>query len=295
MKNLYSILEVDSSASSEKIKSSYRTLVKKYHPDAGGDEEKCKEITMAYSILSDEKKRKDYDNMNPIQQENKFNFIKKLLEVFVYKSEDYKSLIDYLFSNKYTNIKDLFSNTDFDLFKNEKQSEKEKEKENKNKIEKTIVILDIDEAYNKKYYRFNLSNKNYIIPVVNDSICISNRDNTSTIIDIKIISSPNIKIKNNDLIVEKYISLFDYVYGFNLSFNMPNGISIKKKIQSLLHRDTIDIIENAGLFYIKKNNNSIENIELLRGDLYIDFKVKNIDTDDLDNFTNFKNLLKNIT
>ena len=36
---------------------------KKYHPDAGGDEAKFKEISEAYETLSDEKKRKEYDQM----------------------------------------------------------------------------------------------------------------------------------------------------------------------------------------------------------------------------------------
>ena len=35
----------------------------KYHPDAGGDENKFKEISEAYETLSDEKKRKEYDQM----------------------------------------------------------------------------------------------------------------------------------------------------------------------------------------------------------------------------------------
>lgn len=65
MKTLYSILGVPKGASAAEIKSAYRKLAKKHHPDANpGDtkvEEKFKEISAAYSILGDEKQRARYD------------------------------------------------------------------------------------------------------------------------------------------------------------------------------------------------------------------------------------------
>ena len=67
MKNYYEILEVDKKASPEVIDKAYKTLVKKYHPDLQDDkmhveyEEKMKEINEAYSILSDEYKKTNYD------------------------------------------------------------------------------------------------------------------------------------------------------------------------------------------------------------------------------------------
>ncbi len=59
--NLYEILGVEKTASQEEIKKSYRNLSKIHHPDAGGNEETFKEINNAYSILSDEEKRRNYD------------------------------------------------------------------------------------------------------------------------------------------------------------------------------------------------------------------------------------------
>jgi DnaJ-class molecular chaperone len=65
MKNLYSILGISKGASQQEIKSAYRKLAKKHHPDANpGDtkvEEKFKEISAAYHILGDEKLRARYD------------------------------------------------------------------------------------------------------------------------------------------------------------------------------------------------------------------------------------------
>lgn len=63
-KSLYETLGIDSSASAEEIKRAYRKLARQYHPDINkeaGAEEKFKEINAAYEILSDEKKRAQYD------------------------------------------------------------------------------------------------------------------------------------------------------------------------------------------------------------------------------------------
>ena len=61
-KDYYKVLGVDRKASQDDIKKAFRKLAHKYHPDKGGtDESKFKEITEAYSILSDDKKRREYD------------------------------------------------------------------------------------------------------------------------------------------------------------------------------------------------------------------------------------------
>ncbi len=65
MKDPYSALGVSKSASKKEIKSAYRKLAKKYHPDTNqGDEkiaEKFKEISSAYNIVGDEKMRARFD------------------------------------------------------------------------------------------------------------------------------------------------------------------------------------------------------------------------------------------
>src|SRR3989344_2106609 len=60
-KDYYAVLGIDKGASPEDVKRAFRKLAHKYHPDKGGDTEKFKELNEAYSILSDEKKRKEYD------------------------------------------------------------------------------------------------------------------------------------------------------------------------------------------------------------------------------------------
>lgn len=61
MNDYYQVLGVSKSASSEEIRKAYYKLAHKHHPDKGGDEKKFKEISEAYSILSDKEKRAQYD------------------------------------------------------------------------------------------------------------------------------------------------------------------------------------------------------------------------------------------
>lgn len=72
-KNYYDILEISPSASVDEIKSTYRKLARKYHPDVAGDSgaEKFKEVREAYETLSDETKRKRYDILRGIFSYNK--------------------------------------------------------------------------------------------------------------------------------------------------------------------------------------------------------------------------------
>ena len=67
-KDYYKVLGVERIANSRQIKEAYRRLAFEYHPDRNkGDVsavEKMKELNEAYAVLSDQEKRKRYDNMS---------------------------------------------------------------------------------------------------------------------------------------------------------------------------------------------------------------------------------------
>ncbi len=73
-KDLYQVLGLKKTASAAEIKSAYRKLARKYHPDLNKDDknaaEKFKEISSAYDILGNEDRRKKYDN-NEIDSDGK--------------------------------------------------------------------------------------------------------------------------------------------------------------------------------------------------------------------------------
>lgn len=65
MKDYYSILGVNRSASSDEIKQAYRRLASQHHPDKGGSKEEFQRVQEAYETLGNEQKRSQYDNPQP--------------------------------------------------------------------------------------------------------------------------------------------------------------------------------------------------------------------------------------
>ncbi|MGJ7028754.1 Chaperone protein DnaJ {ECO:0000255/HAMAP-Rule:MF_01152} [Methanothermobacter wolfeii] len=95
-RDYYEVLGVDRGADKKEIKRAYRRLAKKYHPDVSDDPaaaEKFKEISEAYAVLSDDEKRRRYDQFGHAGMDG-------------FSQED-------IFSN--INFEDIFSGLGFDV------------------------------------------------------------------------------------------------------------------------------------------------------------------------------------
>ena len=76
-KDYYAALGIEKTAGADQIKKAYRKLAMKYHPDKNPDdkkaEERFKEITEAYAVLSDAEKKQQYDQFGDAAFHQRFS------------------------------------------------------------------------------------------------------------------------------------------------------------------------------------------------------------------------------
>jgi len=80
MINFYIVLGVSQNATFNEIKNAYMELIKKHHPDKGGDQKIFRVITEAYEVLSNDDRRQEYDRtFNEVEKADHF----KLKEEYI--------------------------------------------------------------------------------------------------------------------------------------------------------------------------------------------------------------------
>ena len=92
-RDYYEILGVSRNTSADEIKKAYKKLALKYHPDKGGDAEKFKEISEAYAVLSDENKRKQYNQFGHAGFDQRFS------QEDIFRGADFENIFDEIFGN----------------------------------------------------------------------------------------------------------------------------------------------------------------------------------------------------
>ena len=130
--DLYGILGLNTQASNADIKKAYRKLAVKWHPDKNLQnkeeaEEKFKKIAWAYEILTDEKKKENYDRLNKTRKKELYDLIQsiskngitdRIIRFFYNNDDDFKSDINNLdFTNMFVKMKNkIMTSTVEDTF-----------------------------------------------------------------------------------------------------------------------------------------------------------------------------------
>lgn len=149
MNTLYDVLEVSEKASKEVIEKAYRVLAKRYHPDLQTvdnkkiAEEKMKQINEAYDILSDDIKRKAYDEELEIKREEKRkNSSTQQINQTPYKQNMEQGQYENQNSNSYNKVTDM---------QNRRYQERMRKEEEKMRIQ---MQENLQKEYENAYYNY---------------------------------------------------------------------------------------------------------------------------------------------
>lgn len=253
MEDFYKILGVSKNSSQEEIKSAYRRLASKHHPDKGGDTALFQKIQAAYDTLGDPQKRAGYDNPYQKQGFQEFNNLD----------------IEQLFRH-FGGAEDIFGS----FFRNRKI------KNNDLNIKSSITL---EEAFFGKDITANLrlpSGKEEIISIKipagvyhntnirleglgDDTVPNLPRGNLNLLIEI--LDHPRFQRLNNDLISEINISVWDAMLGNSVNFETIDHKNLSVKIPAGIQYDQILSLPDFGMPDVKKPN--------IRGRLLLKIKI----------------------
>ena len=280
-KDYYKILGVDKKATTSEIKSKYRKLAKKYHPDLNPNDEvaqdKFKEVSEAYEVLSDDKKRKQYDqfgsnfnfqggqNFNP----NDFGYS--------YTSKnmgDFSDFFDMFFGGGGTR-QTTSSRGGFgfeDLFGGVGSRKKAKQRAQYN----SKFNITLKEAYTgvTKPVSVNFNGKNVTLDVKVPKGITSGKKlrvkgekwgiDGDVLFEINVLKDKNQELDGNNIVYKAEIYPWDAYFGGETIVNPVSG-KIKVKIP-----------ENAKSGQrLKVSKRGFENLQNIKGDLLVEFKIIN--------------------
>ena len=313
MDDLYSILELDNTATNEDIKKAYKRLVLIYHPDKSSldnSQDKFINLTNAYQILGDPSKRQQYDLLNYTQKINLYDNLKTFVKIKIPNIETYinymfnepqlKNYVDDLFSNIVNKLNKPFNQTnpepelDPEL---EPELEPELDPETKPETKPEItdfniygqLTINMHERYINKYKKIQVNRITkpeayFTIPILNNQHIIKNEGeynkNTDTNGDIIItINMQNIHQPTNKY--KDFIQLDNniyYTHYISLYEYLYGGTIILNYLDNKPLNILFDsFVEKFPLITVN-NKGMLTNTENdIRGDLFINVKIRDLD------------------
>ena len=248
-KNYYDILGVDKNTSADEIKKTYRKLAKQYHPDANPGnkqaEEKFKDISEAYEVLSDDEKRKKYDTLGNNMNFRNFDPSKYRN----YKTENrsdsspFSDFFNVFFGKNAINLDDIFSGLGFGTA-SKAYTQREGEFDTRKSVFsdgadiETEMTITIEEAFlgGEKKISLRQDDKIYIVKIpagIRDGEKIRlaelghvgvNGYKGDLYIKIKIKEDSYFKLEGSDMVVSLLLSPWEAALGCQVNIKAIDGI-----------------------------------------------------------------------
>ena len=282
-KDYYKVLEVDKNATQAEIKSSYRKLAKKYHPDLNdGDEkaqEKFKEISEAYEVLGDEKKRQTYDqfgsagdfrsgqNFNP----NDYGYTYTTTD-----AGDFSDFFNMFFGgNPSTSSNGSSGGFNFDNIFGGFRNASPKKARTRNSYESEISIT-VSEAYNgvEKNMSFNINGENKSILVKIPKGMTKGKKlrvkgdkwgiDGDILFTVKILDDEYNVLNGLDITTKAKVFPWEAYFGAS---KIVNPVSGKIKVKIPENAKTGDRLKVANRGFVDRNGNT--------GNLYVEIEIVN--------------------
>jgi len=271
-KDYFKILGISRNATDKEIKSAFRKLARRFHPDLHPNDEKAesefKEINEAYEILSDQEKKKSYEQYlsywvtNRVGNSRDFN-----------KKNNDKSFNEHLnFDDLLSDLIGKFSEVGQEIYSN---ISSETNSQSLNLDAEFDLQITFSEAFNgtKKNLLVNDERIEVEIPKgiqTGSKICIKNKGNIQTgkgkrgdlLIEVSVKSHPVWKVKGLDIYADLPISLDELALGAKISVATPKGDTYLLIPSRSLPEQKLKL-EGQGFQYLES-----------QGDLFFTIKLK---------------------
>jgi curved DNA-binding protein len=254
----YSTLGVQRNASPDEIKSAYRKMAMKHHPDRGGDEATFKKISEAYDVLSDPQKKQIVDmGGDPNAQPHHGGGFNQGPFEFHFGSGNFNDIFgNFGFGGPRPMQKNKTINIGVDVTLEEVLTGKTLDAEitmpgGKTKLININIPPGINEGQQIRYSGMGDNSIPHLPP-------------GDLIVNIRIANHPEFRREGDSLVVEKQISVWDAILGCKLEIVTLNGKNLEISIPAGTQSDTVLSCRNEGLPNMRSN---------VRGNLLIKIRV----------------------